>query len=45
MTGKLRSMATIYIKHNDEFLFLYRIGSKVVKPSWCGIGGLLKKMN
>ena len=43
MTGKLRNMATIYIKCDDEMLMLYRIGSKVVKPSWCGVGGHFEK--
>lgn len=39
MSGKLRNMATIYIRNNDHMLMLYRIGSRVVLPSWCGIGG------
>lgn len=40
--GKLRNMATIYIKDNDKMLLLERIGSKVVNRSWCGIGGHFK---
>lgn len=40
--GKLRNMATIYIKDNDKMLLLERIGSRVVKRSWCGIGGHFK---
>lgn len=36
---KLRNMTAIYITRGDEMLMLYRIGSRVVDPSWCGIGG------
>lgn len=39
MNGKLRNMATIYIKKDNKFLLLDRIGSKVVDRSWCGVGG------
>lgn len=39
MDGKLRNMAGIYITNKDKILLLYRIGSKVVQPSWCNIGG------
>lgn len=39
MNGKLRNMATIYIKKNGKMLLLDRIGSKVVSRSWCGVGG------
>jgi 8-oxo-dGTP diphosphatase len=39
MNGKLRNMASIYITDRDKMLMLYRIGSRVVSPSWCGIGG------
>ncbi len=39
----LRNMASIYILHEDKVLLLYRIGSKVVAPSWCGIGGHFEK--
>ncbi len=41
MDGKLRNMAGIYItdKTADRMLLLYRVGSKVVPPSWCSIGG------
>ena len=40
MDGKLRNMAGIYItdKDRNRMLLLYRIGSKVVQPSWCSIG-------
>lgn len=37
--GKLRNMTAIYISDGDKMLMLYRIGSSVVPPSWCGIGG------
>jgi len=39
MNIKLRNMASIYISKDDKMLMLYRIGSSVVPPSWCGIGG------
>ena len=39
MNGKLRNMATIYIKKDNKMLLLDRIGSKVVDRSWCGVGG------
>lgn len=39
MSGKLRNMTAIYISCNDKMLLLYRVGSKIVEPSWCGIGG------
>ncbi len=39
MNGRLRNMATVYIKKNDKMLLLDRIGSKVVNRSWCGVGG------
>jgi 8-oxo-dGTP diphosphatase len=39
MNGKLRNLASIYIINNDKILMLYRIGSRVVEPSWCSIGG------
>lgn len=43
MEGKLRNMTSIYITRESEgekqMLLLYRIGSRVVAPSWCGIGG------
>ncbi len=39
MNGQLRNMATIYIKNDNKFLLLDRIGSKVIERSWCGVGG------
>lgn len=39
MDGKLRNMTSIYITQGNKMLLLYRIGSRVVAPSWCGIGG------
>ena len=38
-TGKQRLMTALYIERGDEILLLYRVGSRVVAPSWCGIGG------
>ncbi len=35
----LRNMTSIYIQHQDEVLMLYRVGSRVIEPSWVGIGG------
>lgn len=35
----LRNMTTIYIIFKNKMLLLYRVGSRVVQPSWCGIGG------
>lgn len=40
---KLRNMTAIYIIHQNKMLMLYRIGSRVVEPSWCGIGGHFEK--
>lgn len=39
MNTKLRSMTAIYITRGNEMLLLYRVGSRVVASSWCGIGG------
>ena len=39
----LRNMTAIYITFENKMLLLYRIGSKVVQPSWCGIGGHFEK--
>ena len=39
----LRNMTAIYISRGNEMLMLYRIGSRVVEPSWCGIGGHFEK--
>lgn len=39
MDGKLRSMTAIYISRGDEMLLLYRVGSRVIDPSYVGIGG------
>lgn len=36
---RLRNMTAVYISRGEEMLMLYRIGSRVVEPSWCGIGG------
>ncbi len=35
----LRNMTSIYIVFKNKMLLLYRLGSRVVQPSWCGIGG------
>ena len=39
MTGKLRSMTAIYISRPGQMLLLYRVGSRVIAPSFVGIGG------
>ena len=43
MDGKLRNMTAIYISQNGKMLLLYRVGSRVVGPGWCGIGGHFEK--
>ena len=47
MDGKLRNMTAAYISREGEsgreMLLLYRVGSRVVAPSWCGIGGHFEK--
>ena len=39
----LRNMTAIYIMFKNKMLLLYRVGSRVVQPSWCGIGGHFEK--
>lgn len=39
MDGRLRNMTAVYISRGEEMLLLYRVGSRVVAPSWCGVGG------
>ena len=39
----LRNMTAIYIIFKNKILLLYRVGSRVVQPSWCGIGGHFEK--
>ncbi|WIV12738.1 NUDIX domain-containing protein [Proteiniborus sp. MB09-C3] len=39
----LRNMTSIYVIFNNKILLLYRVGSRVVEPSWCGIGGHFEK--
>lgn len=39
MEGKLRNMCAIYIRQGNSIALLYRMNSRVVEPSWCGIGG------
>lgn len=36
---RLRNMTAVYISDRNRMLMLYRVGSRVVAPSWCGIGG------
>lgn len=40
---RLRSMTAVYIYSHGKYLMLYRLGSRVVEPSWCGIGGHFEK--
>lgn len=42
-TVRLRHMTAVYITRGDQILLLYRIGSRVVPPSWCGVGGHFEK--
>lgn len=37
--GQLRSMVSLYLMRGEQVLLLWRVGSRVVQPSWCGIGG------
>ncbi len=39
MNTRLRNMTSLYLTQNGKWLLLYRVGSRVVAPSWCGIGG------
>ena len=39
MDGKLRPMTAVYIMQGEKILLLYRVGSRVVAPSFCGVGG------
>lgn len=39
MDGRLRSMTAVYISRPGQMLLLYRVGSRVVAPSYCGVGG------
>lgn len=37
--GKLRNMTSIYLRREDKFLLLYRMGSKVIGNSYTGTAG------
>lgn len=39
MSVKLRNMASLYLRHEDKILLLYRVGSKVVGNSYVGSAG------
>ena len=41
--GKLRPMTAVYILRGGRILLLYRVGSRVVAPSFCGVGGHFEK--
>jgi len=43
MDGRLRNMTAVYISRGEEMLLLYRVGSRVVAPSYCGVGGHFEK--
>ena len=43
MDGKLRPMTAVYILQGEKILLLYRVGSRVVVPSFCGVGGHFEK--
>lgn len=45
MAEKLRNMTAVYLFREGKLLMLYRVGSRVVAPSWCGVGGLLSRPN
>ena len=35
MAEKLRNMTAVYLFREGKLLMLYRVGSRVVAPSWC----------
>ena len=37
--GKLRNMASVYLRYNDQFLLLYRQGKSIVSNMWIGSAG------
>ena len=39
MDGRLRSMTALYISRGRKMLLLYRVGSRVIAPSYVGVGG------
>lgn len=39
---KLRNMTSLFLFNGNRILLLYRIGSRVIAPSWCGIGGAFR---
>ena len=39
MNGKLRNMTSIYLRRGDNYLLLYRVGSKVIGNSYTGTAG------
>ncbi len=39
MDGKLRNMASIYLRQGNQFLLLYRMGSRVIADSYTGTAG------
>ncbi len=39
MGKTLRLMTAVYLERDGKILLLYRIGSRVIKPCWAGIGG------
>ena len=36
-------MTSLYLHRGGKLLLLYRVGSRVVAPSWCGVGGHFEK--
>lgn len=38
-SGKLRNMASIYLRNNDKLLLLFRQGNSIVKNLWIGSAG------
>ena len=38
-TGKLRSMASVYLRRDDQLLLLYRQGNSIVSNLWIGSAG------
>lgn len=38
-SGKLRNMASVYLRHGDKILLLYRQGNSIVSNLWIGSAG------
>lgn len=39
MDGRLRNMTSVYLRHGDKLLLLYRMGSSIIADSYTGTAG------